>query len=129
MPPKQPEATKAEYNVLKALWRLKRGTVAEVKQVCTELSGVDLAYTTVMTLLRRLEAKRLVKVDKAREPFVYTPRLKEASVVRARLRQFVDTVFDGNVSELVLQLVDDEALRPEDLRRIEKKIAAKEMKP
>lgn len=66
MPPKQAEATRAEYNVLKALWRLKHGTVAEVKQVCTESSGVELAYTTVMTLLRRLEAKRLVKVDKTR---------------------------------------------------------------
>ena len=120
------EATKAEFNMLKALWRLKQGTVAEVKGVCLDLYGSEPAYTTVMTLLGRLEAKQLVKVDKTRQPFVYKPKLKEASVLRSRLRDFLDTVFEGNASELVLQLVRDEALSSEDLRRIDAKIAARE---
>ena len=126
MASKRAEATKAEFNVLKALWRLKQGTVAEVKQVCAELTGTEPAYTTVMTLLSRLEAKGLVKADKARQPFVYKPKFKEASVLKSRLREFIDTVFEGSASELVLRLVEDEALSPEDLKRIEAKIAARE---
>lgn len=120
------EPTKAEFNTLRALWRLKQGTVAEVRAACAGLYGGEPAYTTVMTLLGRLEAKQLVKADKARQPFVYRPRLKEASVLRSRLRDFLDTVFEGDASELVLQLVRDEALTPEDLRRIEAKLAARE---
>jgi predicted transcriptional regulator len=126
MPPKRAEPTKAEFNVLRALWRLKQGTVAEVKEVCAALSGVEPAYTTVMTLLGRLEAKQLVKVDKARQPFVYKPRQKEASVLRGRLQEFLDTVFEGDASELVLQLVQAEALSKADLQGIEAKIAARE---
>jgi len=126
MTTRRPEATKAEFSVLKALWRLKQGTVAEVKAACADLYGSEPAYTTVMTLLGRLEAKQLVKADKTRQPFVYKPRLKEVSVVRSRLRDFIDTVFAGDASELVLQLVRDEALSPEDLRRIEARIAARE---
>src|SRR4051812_29643083 len=126
MTAKRTEATKAEFNVLKALWRLKQGTVAEVKTACAALSGSEPAYTTVMTLLGRLESKQLVKVDKTRQPFIYKPRQKEVSVVRSRVRDFIETVFEGDASELVLQLVRDEALSAEDLRRIEAKIAAHE---
>jgi predicted transcriptional regulator len=75
------EATKAEFNVLKLL-RLKEGTVADVKRVCAELFGTDPAYTTVMTLLGRLEAKQLVRVDKSRQPFVYKPKRSEAAAQR-----------------------------------------------
>jgi predicted transcriptional regulator len=126
MATKRSEATTAEFNVLKALWRVKQGTVADVKTACATLQGSDPAYTTVMTLLGRLEAKHLVKVDKTRTPFIYKPRHKEASVLRRRLRDFIDSVFEGDASELVLQLVKDEALSADDLARIEAKIAASE---
>lgn len=126
MPAKSAETTKAEFNVLKALWQLKQGTVAEVRKELTARAGTEPAYTTVMTLLSRLDVKGLVRVDKTREPFVYKPRHKEASVLRDRLKQFIDTVFAGNASELLLQLVDDETISAQDLRRIEAKIAAKE---
>ena len=126
MAAKQGEATKAEFNVLKALWKVREGTVADVKRASAELFGTDPAYTTVMTLLGRLETKQLVRVDKTRQPFVYKPRRSEISVVRSRLRDFIDTVFEGRASDLMLQLVEDEALSAEELKRVEEKIAAKE---
>lgn len=126
MATKRAEATNAEFNVLKALWRVKRGTVAEVKAACVQLKGGEPAYTTVMTLLGRLEAKRLVKVDKTHTPFLYKPRHDEASALRRRLRDFIDEVFEGDASELVLHLVKDDALSAGDLARIEAKIAASE---
>lgn len=126
MAPRHQEATKAEFQLLQALWRLRQGTVAEVRSVCRELTGAEPAYTTVMTLLGRLEAKQLVKVDKTRQPFVYRPRQSQQAAVKSRLRQFLDTVFEGRAADLVLQLVEDEALTPEDLRRLEAKLAARE---
>ena len=120
-----PDLTNAELRVLKALWQLERGTVAEVR---AELGkrGQDLAYTTVMTLLGRLATKGAVLVDKEREPFVYAPAQRKESVLRDRLREFVREVFDGQADSLVLNLVEDETLSRAELRAIEKKIADSE---
>ncbi len=128
MPATCPEMTPAELRVMKALWQLGKGSVAEVR---AELSarGQELAYTTVMTLLGRLAGKGALVVDREREPFVYRPAHRRESVLRDRLRAFVRDVFDGQADSLVLRLVEDEALSREELREIEKKIAAAEAKP
>jgi predicted transcriptional regulator len=115
--------TPAEFNLMKVLWRLKRGTVADVRAEHNRAYGADLAYTTVMTLMNRLAAKGAVQVDRARQPFVYKPAFKRESVLRERLRAFVDHVFDGQADSLVLSLVEDESLSIEELRTIEKRIA------
>jgi predicted transcriptional regulator len=120
-----PEMTPAELRVMKALWQLGHGSVAEVR---AELGtrGQDLAYTTVMTLLGRLAAKGAVLVDREREPFLYKPAHRRESVLRERLRAFVRETFDGEASSLVLRLVEDEVISREELREIEKKITAAE---
>ena len=123
-----PEMTPAELRVMKALWELGKGSVAEVRAELQQ-RGNDLAYTTVMTLLGRLAAKSAVLVDKTREPFVYRPAHRRESVLRDRLREFVRDVFDGQADSLVLRLVEDESLTREELREIERKIADAEAKP
>jgi BlaI family transcriptional regulator, penicillinase repressor len=122
---RSPDLTAAELRVMKALWEVGTGSVAEVR---AELSrrGQELAYTTVMTLLGRLAAKRAVVVDKVREPFVYRPAYRRESVLRDRLREFVREVFDGQAESLVLNLVEDESLSRAELRAIERKIAEAE---
>ena len=117
-----PDLTPAEFDVMKVLWHLRHGTVAEVRAEHTRQFASDLAYTTVMTLLGRLAAKGAVKVDKARQPFVYKPALKRESIVRERLRHFLDSCFDGQAESLVLHLVEDETLSLDELRRIQKKL-------
>jgi BlaI family penicillinase repressor len=119
---KPPDLTAAELRVMKALWQLGPGTVADVR---AELArrGQDLAYTTVMTLLGRLATKGAVVVCKEREPFLYTAAHRRELVLRDRLREFVREVFDGNADSLVLNLVEDESLTREELRAIEKRIA------
>ncbi|HUJ58449.1 MAG TPA: BlaI/MecI/CopY family transcriptional regulator [Kofleriaceae bacterium] len=117
-----PDMTPAELRVMKALWQLGRGSVAEVRGALAQ----DLAYTTVMTLLGRLATKGAVLVDKAREPYVYRPAFRRESVLRERLREFVREVFDGQADSLVLRLVEDESLSVAELREIERKIAASE---
>lgn len=110
---------------MKALWEVGTGTVAEVRTALAG-RGQDLAYTTVMTLLGRLAAKRAVVVDRTREPFVYRPAHRRESVLRDRLRDFVREVFDGQAESLVLNLVEDESLSRAELRAIERRIAEAE---
>ena len=128
MAPKCPEMTPAELRVMKALWELGSASVAQVRAELQQ-RGNDLAYTTVMTLLGRLEKKAAVLVDKSREPFVYKPAHRRESVLRDRLRDFVRDVFDGQADSLVLRLVEDESLTRAELREIERKIAEAEKAP
>lgn len=121
-----PEMTPAEFKLMKVLWTLKRASVAEVRSEHARMYGTELAYTTVMTLLGRLASKRAVKVDKTRQPYVYRPAFRRESVIRDRLRHFVDTVFDGKADSLVLHLVEDETLSLDELRRIERAIESRE---
>ena len=122
---RSPDLTSAELRVMKALWEVGTGTVAEVRTALGR-RGQELAYTTVMTLLGRLAAKRAVVVDKTREPFVYRPVHHRESVLRDRLREFVREVFDGKADSLVLNLVEDESLSRAELRAIERRIAEAE---
>ena len=123
--PRCPDMTPAELRVMKALWHVGKGSVAEVRAELQQ-RGNELAYTTVMTLLGRLAAKNAVVVDKTREPFVYKAAFRRESVLRERLREFVRDVFDGQADSLVLRLVEDESLTRAELREIERKIAEAE---
>ncbi len=125
--PATKDLTTAELRVLKALWAVDAGTVADVR---TELGkrGQDLAYTTVMTLLGRLAGKDAVTVDRTREPFIYKAAQRRESVLRERLREFVREVFDGEADSLVLNLVENESLTRAELRAIERRIASAEGK-
>lgn len=120
-----PHITAAELRVLKVLWRTGPATVRQVKDEL-ESDGDPPAYTTVMTVMNQLAGKGVLDVDKERQPFVYTPALRREQVLRDRLQQFLSTVFDGQAGELVLRLVEEAELSPDDLRRIEAKIEARE---
>ena len=120
--PKLPDLTAAELRVMKALWAIEKGSVADVRAQLAR-RGQDLAYTTVMTLLGRLAGKGAVTVCKEREPFLYTAAHRRELVLRDRLREFVREVFDGEAESLVLNLVEDESLTREELRAIEQRIA------
>jgi BlaI family penicillinase repressor len=120
----KPPVSDAELSVLKVLWELRSGTVAEVRARYNEQQGRELAYNTLLTFLRRLEQKGAVHVDKAREPYVYRPAHKEKSTLRQRVRRFVDTVFDGRADDLILHLLESDSISEADLGRIRQKLEA-----
>lgn len=121
-----PDITAAELRVLKVLWTIGSGTVRDVKEQLAAEAGSDPAYTTVMTLMNQLAAKDALGVDRERQPFVYRPAVRREQVLGQRLRQFLNTVFDGQAGELVLRLAEEADLSPEEVRRIEEMIDARE---
>ena len=126
---RSPELTPAEFNVMKVLWRLGHATVAETRAELMKRGGGEPAYTTVMTLLGRLATKAAVVVDREREPFIYKPAFARASVLKERLRDFLDDVFDGEAQAMVLGLVEDESLTIDELRDIERRVEAPARRP
>jgi predicted transcriptional regulator len=83
---------------LKALWALGEGNVGDVRKVVAE--SKPLAYTTVMTVLDRLERRNIVSRRKAGRAFMYVPRISKDSMRRLALKEFVDCFFDGSQEKL-----------------------------
>ena len=123
---KIPDITPAELRIMKVLWQVGSGTVGDVKDALTPRGGDAPAYTPVMTMMKQLARKGALEVDRARQPFVYRPVVRREQVLTQRLRQFINTVYDGQAGELVLRLVEEAELSPDELKRIEERIEAKE---
>lgn len=121
-----PNITPAELRILKVLWERGPQTVRQMKQTLTDQGGDEPAYTTVMTMMKQLAEKGALRVDRQRHQFVYTPTVRRDQVLRQRLTQFLHTVFDDKVEDMVLQLAEETELSASDLRRIEAKIARQE---
>lgn len=83
-----------ELQCLKVLWMLGEGNVKDVRQVLSE--SRPLAYTTVMTLLDRLQRKGGVARRKVGRSFVYQPVLSRESLRRIAVRELVEYFFDGS---------------------------------
>ncbi len=108
-----------ELDVMTILWQRSSGTVAEVQ----EALGTRLAYTTVLTILRNLEAKSFVRREEEGRAHRYFPKVKQRAAQRRALRRLIDTLFLGSPEALLTQLVDDHDLSPEELKRIAKRLS------
>lgn len=122
----QPNITAAELRILKVLWEVESGTVRDVLDHIAADTDERPAYTTVMTVMNQLASKGALDVDRGRQPFVYRPIAGREQVLGQRLKQFLNTVFDGQAGELVLRVVEQAALSPQEFRRIEAKIDAQD---
>lgn len=118
-----PHITVAELRIMKIIWAGGPQTVRQVKDALAAQGGDAPAYTTVMTMMKQLADKRALKVDREGKTFVYAPAVRRDQVLGHRLFEFLQTVFDGKVEDMVLQLAAEADLSPADLRRIEAKIA------
>ncbi len=114
MADKQYELGDAELEVLKVLWERGASTVRDVLQALHD-QGRNQAYTTVQTLLTRLEAKSFVRSDKSEFAFVYRARLTRDRVTRSRLKTLVAQLYDGAAGPLVLQLVRMEQFTTDEI--------------
>jgi predicted transcriptional regulator len=114
-----PTPTGRELEILKVLWDRGPSSVRDVHQALAEQGDADLAYNTVQTLLRVMEAKQLAGHHVEGRTFIYTPQFsREESASR-----FLDRVFDGAASELMLTLIRAERVPTAELDRMHALIA------
>lgn len=117
---KSPELTEGEQRLMNALWKLGRATVAEVAEALP--AGLDLAYNTVLTTMRILEAKGYVRHSKPKEgrAFVYRALVTREQASRSAIRHLLGRFFGNSAEALVLNLLKDEALNEKERERIRK---------
>jgi len=109
-----------ELDVMRVLWDLGSGTVTDVR----ERLPVDLAYTTVLTILRNLEEKAYVSRVAEGRAHRYSPRVGRLAARRSAIARVVDTLFQGAPEELIAHMVEDRTLTARDVRRLRALIAS-----
>jgi predicted transcriptional regulator len=118
--PRSPALTDAEARVMSVLWQKDRATVADV--VAAQKKRRPVSYSTVQTILRILEEKGYVTHEKIARAFLYRPRVDERQARRRALRHMVSRLFNGSPSLLVLNVLEDDQIEPEELSRLKKLI-------
>jgi BlaI family penicillinase repressor len=113
-----------ELEVMTWLWANGSGTVTEVKDGLHD----PLAYTTVLTILRNLEAKGFLRRQDEGRAHRYVPRVQQKAARRRALRRLIDTLFLGSPEALLSHLVDEHDLSAAELRRIAKRLAGQSKK-
>ncbi|HYW31143.1 MAG TPA: BlaI/MecI/CopY family transcriptional regulator [Gemmatimonas sp.] len=109
-----------ELDVMAVLWEIGSGTVTEVK----DKLDVTLAYTTVLTILRNLEAKRFVRREEEGRGHRYFPKVQRKTAQKTALSRLVSQLFNGSPQALLAQLVDQHDVSPEELQRLARELNA-----
>ncbi len=109
-----------EMEVLHHVWDMGEATVKDVKKRILE--NREVAYTTVMTVMKNLADKGYLKYRKDGVTYVYSPAQKPESVRFNLVKDLVKKVFKGSPKELVQTLVEGEQLSDDDREEILKMI-------
>jgi BlaI family transcriptional regulator, penicillinase repressor len=109
--------TERELDLMAVLWDRGPSTAAEVREALSG-QGLDLAYNTVLTLLRILEDKGRVDHKEEGRAHRFRAAVKRKEAGASALRRTLDRMFGGSAEALVAQLVQQRGLSREDLKKL-----------
>src|ERR1035437_2123744 len=110
-----------QLRIMKVLWAGVEATVADVHKGLGDES--DLAYTTVATMLRKMEARGLVRHHLEARSFVYRAAVAEEAVSRGMADHLLERLFEGSLADMVRHLLNHREVSREELSKLEKLIA------
>ena len=107
--------------VMRVLWRQGETSVTDVAAVLADERG--LKYTTVATLLTRLEKRGVVRQRRDGRQLAYRALVSEPQVRRSMVADLLGSLFGGDARALVAHLVNESEIAPGDLDRVRKQLA------
>ena len=117
MPPQQSATlTHAELRIMEVLWRRGSSTVQQVLDHLNQVSA--LAYNSVLTTIRILEKKGYVGHSKDGRAHVYEPLIGRQEATRSEITHLVSRFFRNSREQLVLNILEEQGLEPEELQRL-----------
>jgi BlaI family penicillinase repressor len=115
-----------QLKIMKVLWENPDATVALVHQ--TVATDANLAHSTIATMLRKMEARGLVKHRLLDRKFLYRALVKEDLVARKMSEHFIEGLFEGSLADMVSHLLQTQDISRSELERLEKLIAEQKRK-
>jgi predicted transcriptional regulator len=114
--------TPLELQIMQVLWHKGPSNVQHVQKNLPE--GIELAYTTVQTMLNVLQRKRRVRRTLKGRAFSYRAVVSEEKVLGHAVRDLVERMFGGSSEELVMSLIKSREIDPERIADLSRRLAA-----
>jgi predicted transcriptional regulator len=115
------EPTKSELEILQVLWT--HGP-SPVRFVMEEINNIrELNYTATLKLMQLMVDKGILKRDKSKMQHIYYPAEDEKKVKAHLLDRFLESVYNGSTSSLILQLAQNKKTSKEDLKKMKEVLA------
>ena len=115
--------TKLELQILEALWRTGRASVREIQEAFPEPRP---AYTTIQTVVYRLEGKKAVqRVRKIGNAHIFEP-LVAREITRHGLLDEILSFFGGRAQPMMAQLAESGKITRDDIRELERIVQARD---
>jgi predicted transcriptional regulator len=109
-----------EMEILNHVWSLGEASVSDVQEKIKEYR--EIAYTTVMTIMKNLADKNFLKYRKEGRSYIYSAAIQPKDVRFKLIDRLIDKVFQGSPKDLVQTLVQSENLTEEERQEIKKMI-------
>ena len=122
---KKDQLASLQLAIMRALWKRGAATVAEVRETLAE-EGRELAYTTVATMLIKMERKGHVTHKVEGRVHVYRAKLVQEQVSRSMVADLAERLFGGDVTLMVSHLLDGCEVTQDELNRLKALIRRKE---
>lgn len=106
---------------MKLLWASGESTVGAIHQQLQDEK--DLAYTTIATMLRKMESRGLVEHRLDGRSFVYRAAVPESAVTQGMADHLVDRLFEGSLTDVVSHLLSTREVSQDELSELERLIA------
>ena len=115
-----------QLEIMKVVWRLGEATVRDVYEDLRLRRPI--AYTTVMTMMKKMEARGHLEKRLEGRAFVYAATVAENQMLRWIVRDFLDRAFNGSAEPLLVHLVEEQHLSQKDLEDITRMIRRKKQR-
>ena len=110
-----------ELELMRLLWERGSATAAEMQEAITD----ELAYTTVLTILRRMEAKGYVFREEEGRGHRYFPAVEAGQARESALERLTRGLFEGSAEMLLTHLLSREKLSEAQLHRLREMVSEK----
>ena len=114
---KKIEPTKSELEILQILWQHGPATVRFVNEQLNEQKRA-VQYTSTLKLMQIMSEKGILKRDETNMKHVYTPAMEEQKTKSYLLERFVDSMYNGSASSLLMQLLGNKKTSKKELQAI-----------
>jgi len=113
-----PEPTRAELEILQVLWEFGANTVRFVNNELNKQRDVN--YTSTLKQMQIMADKGILKRNESQMKHIYAPVQAEIKTKGQLLDKFVNTLYKGSTTNLVMQLLGNEKTSKEELEEIKK---------
>ena len=115
----QIEPTKAQLEILQVLWKHGPSTVRFVNDQLNQQKEA-VSYTSTLKTMQIMHEKGILKRNESNMTHVYSAALEEQKTKRIVLDKFVDSMYNGSVKNLMLELLGNEKTSNKEWETIKK---------